>query len=28
MLLIALQATRRVVGGSEMWTQIGNWLIR
>jgi hypothetical protein len=27
-LLIALQATRRVVGGSEMWTQIGNWLIR
>jgi hypothetical protein len=28
MLLIGLQATRRVVGGSEMWTQIGNWLIR
>jgi hypothetical protein len=27
-LLIALQATRRVVGGSELWTQVGNWLIR
>lgn len=27
-LLIGLQATRRMVGGSEVWTQIGNWLIR
>jgi hypothetical protein len=26
-LLIALQLTRRLVGGSELWQQIGNWLI-
>jgi hypothetical protein len=26
-LLIALQLTRRLVGGSEVWQQIGNWLI-
>jgi hypothetical protein len=26
-LLITLQLTRRLVGGSELWQQIGNWLI-
>ena len=26
-LLIALQLTRRLVGGSALWQQIGNWLI-
>ncbi len=26
-LLIALQVTRRFVGGSDLWQQIGNWLI-
>ena len=26
-LLIATQATRRFVGRSEIWTQIGNWLV-
>ena len=26
-LLIALQLTRQLVGGSELWQQIGNWLI-
>ncbi len=26
-LLIALQLTRRVVGGSDLWQQIGSWLI-
>jgi hypothetical protein len=26
-LLIALQLTRQFVGGSELWQQIGNWLI-
>jgi hypothetical protein len=28
LLLIATQATRRLVGGSEQWAQIGNWLIQ
>ena len=27
-LLIASQLTRRLVGGSDVWQQIGNWLIR
>lgn len=27
-LLIALQLTRRLVGGSDLWQQIGSWLIR
>jgi hypothetical protein len=26
-LLIALQLTRRIVGGSDLWQQIGSWLI-
>lgn len=26
-LLIALQVTRRVVGGSDLWQRIGNWLL-
>ena len=28
LLLIATQATRRLVGGSEMWAQIGSWLVQ
>jgi hypothetical protein len=28
LLLIVSQATRRLVGGSEAWAQIGNWLIQ
>jgi ABC-type xylose transport system permease subunit len=27
LLLITSQLTRRLVGGSEIWAQIGNWLI-
>ena len=27
-LLITTQATRRLVGGSEAWAQIGNWLVQ
>jgi hypothetical protein len=27
-LLMASQLTRRLVGGSDLWQQIGNWLIR
>lgn len=28
LLLIVSQATRRLIGGSESWAQIGNWLIQ
>ena len=28
LLLIATQATRRVVGGSELWGEVGRWLVQ
>jgi hypothetical protein len=28
LLLIATQATRRLVGGSEVWGEVGRWLVQ